>query len=236
MRPRIICHMLTSINGKITGDYMETKSAEIVGSEYERINNSYNPQAWLCGRVTTDENFTFYHKPNLDENAPQVPDGDFIAVSDAPMYYISVDASGKIGWQSNELSYEDRPKAHVIEALTEKTSNSYKAFLRKMNISYIIAGKEELDCALLVKKLYTLFGIKTLMLSGGGYINGSFMNAGLIDEISLLIAPVTDSYSNTVSLFEYGNYLTEKAPVEFKLETVEKLKGDGIWLRYVTKK
>lgn len=236
MRPRIICHMMTAVDGKITGQFMDTEAASSVNQEYERTNNLYNPQAWLCGRVTTDENFTFYHKPEINENASPVPEGDFVAIGDAPMYYVSVDASGKIGWQSNELKYEGRPIAHIIEVLTGKTSNAYKDFLRRMNISYIIAGEDTLNCTLASEKLYELFGIETLMVSGGGYINGSFLNEGLIDELSLVIAPVTDCASDTVTLFEQADYLPKKAPVEFSLLAVEKLANDGIWLRYNVKR
>lgn len=236
MRPKIICHMMTSVDGKITGDFMKTRSAEIVGEEYERINNTFNPQAWLCGRVTTDENFTFYRKPVLEQNVSIVPEGDFVNVSDATMYYVSADPSGKIGWTSNTLKYEDRPEAQIIEILTEKASNAYKAYLRRLNISYIVAGKEHLDCTLAAEKLYEMFDIKTLIVSGGGYINGSFLNEGLIDELSLVITPVTDSMSDTVTLFEKADYLPEKSPVEFTLQNVEKLKGDGLYLRYHVKK
>lgn len=228
--------MMTSVDGKITGDFMKTRSAEIVGEEYERINNTFNPQAWLCGRVTTDENFTFYRKPDLEQNVSIVPEGDFVNVSDATMYYVSADPSGKIGWTSNTLKYEDRPEAQIIEILTEKASNAYKAYLRRLNISYIVAGKEHLDCTLAAEKLYEMFGIKTLIVSGGGYINGSFLNEGLIDELSLVITPVTDSMSDTVTLFEKADYLPEKSPVEFTLQNVEKLKGDGLYLRYHVKK
>lgn len=236
MRPKIICHMMTSVDGKITGDFMKTRSEEIVGEEYERLNNTFNPQAWLCGRVTTDENFTFYRKPDLEQNVSIVPEGDFVNVSDATMYYVSADPSGKIGWTSNTLKYEDRPEAQIIEILTEKASNAYRAYLRRLNISYIVAGKEHLDCTLAVEKLYEMFGIKTLIVSGGGYINGSFLNEGLIDELSLVITPVTDSMSDTVTLFEKADYLPEKSPVEFTLQNVEKLKGDGLYLRYHVKK
>lgn len=228
--------MLTAVDGKITGPFMETETADSVNQEYERTNNFYNPQAWLCGRVTTEENFTEYRKPDLNIDAPTVPKGDFIAVNNAPMYYVSIDASGKVGWQSNELNYEGRPTAHIIEVLTDKTSNAYKDFLRRLNISYIIVGNEILDCKQASEKLYELFGITTLMVSGGGYINGSFLNEGLIDELSLVIAPVTDSEPDTVTLFERADYLPKKTPVEFSLISVEKLENDGVWLRYNIKK
>lgn len=230
--PKIVCHMMTAVDGKITGPFMETDAADVVGEEYERTNETYYPQAWLCGRVTTDENFTFYRQPALDENAPVVPDGDFIAAKDTPMYYVSVDASGRIGWETNTLHYADRPAAHIIEVLTCKASNAYRAFLRKLGISYITAGEEQMDCRLAAEKLKTLFGISTLMVSGGGYINWSFLSAGIVDELSLVIAPVADGESNTVTLFEKSGYLPSHAPVEFTLKGVDVLKGNGVWLRY----
>lgn len=231
-RPFIICHMMTALDGKITGPFMDTEVANIVGEEYERTNESYHPQGWLCGRVTTDENFTFYRKPDLDTHAPKVPEGDYVAVKGATMHYVSADPSGKIGWTTNTLHYADRPAAHIIELLTEKVSNAYLDFLRRMEISYIIAGKETLDCALAAEKLQTLFGIQTLMVSGGGFINWSFLQAGVVDELSLVIAPVADGENNTVTLFEKSDYLPTNTPVTFKLKNVARTEGDGVWLRY----
>lgn len=144
-KPYIVCHMLTSLDGKITGPYMQAEAINGASAAYERINASFRPQAWLCGRVTTDENFTFYRKPTLDEGTTAVPEGDYVAVADAPMYYVAVDASGRLGWESNSLEYEGRPPSHVIEVLTEKASPAYRAFLRKLGISYIVAGTDRLD-------------------------------------------------------------------------------------------
>lgn len=134
-RPYTICHMLTAPDGKITGPSMTTGAVNGASEGYERINASYHPQAWLCGRVTADENFTRYKKPALGENAPAVPEGDCVAVSDAPMHYVSVDPSGKLGWKSNTVKYEDRLDAHVVEVLTEKAGNAYRAFLRRLGFA-----------------------------------------------------------------------------------------------------
>lgn len=234
-RPYIVCHMMTALDGKITGPYMNTAAIKGPAQEYERTNASYRPQAWLCGRVTTDENFTFYKKPALDENAPTVPHGDYVAVEGAGMYYVSVDASGRIGWAGNTLKYEDRPAAHVIEVLTEKASNAYRAFLRRMEISYIVAGEDRLDCQLAAEKLKALFRIETLMVSGGGFINWSFLQAGVVDELSLVIAPLADGENSTPTLFEQSGFLPKTAPVEFALKSVEKGLGDSVWLRYTVK-
>ena len=196
-RPYIFCHMMTSLDGKIMGNYMETPQGEAAGNVFYEIafgkNPYYKHQGWLSGRVTTDDNFTFYEKPELDENAKEVEAGDYVA-KQTDMYYVSVDPSGKLGWKSNTLTYVDTT-AHVIEVLTEKAGNSYKDFLRRLGISYIIAGKDRLDYELALRKLKDLFGIETLMLGGGAALNWSFIQAGMCDEISVVIAATADGSS-----------------------------------------
>ena len=237
-RPYIFCHMMTSLDGKIMGDYMETPEGEAAGSVFYDIafgkEPYYKHQGWLSGRVTTDDNFTFYEKPELDENAEPVPEGDFIIKAGVPMYYVSVDPSGKLGWKSNILHYVDTT-AHVIEVLTERAGNAYKAFLRKLEIPYIIAGKDELDYELAMKKLYELFDIHTLMLGGGGVLNWSFIQAGMCDEISVVIAAAADGSTDTPALFSAREGLAMNKAKGFLLESAEVKDGGSVWLRYKTK-
>ncbi|MBD1379879.1 RibD family protein [Metabacillus arenae] len=235
-RPYIVCHMLTAVDGKITGPFMKTPEARIINEEYERTNETYHPQAWMCGRVTMDDYFTLGHKPELEENVSVYPRTDYVANPNAEMYIVSVDPSGRLGWTQNYVDYLSRPRAHIIEVLTGKVSDAYIAYLRKYGISYIFAGEDSLNCALAAEKLKSLFGIKVLMLSGGGFLNWSFLQEGLIDELSIVMAPLTDGETNTVTLFEKADYLPPKAPVAFSLESVEPVNGDGVWLRYTVKK
>lgn len=238
-RPYIFCHMLTSIDGKIMGNYMGTPEGEAANDVFYKIAFGkpphYKHQGWLSGRVTSDDNFTMYRKPVLDENAPTVPEGDFVAAPDAGMYYVAVDASGKLGWESSQLTYIDTT-AHVLEVLTGKASNAYKAFLRKLGISYIIAGEEKLDYGLAMEKLKTLFGIETLMLGGGGVLNWSFIQAGMCDELSVVIAPAADGSSETPTLFETRDGLAADQAVGFDLQSAEVMEGGSVWLRYLVKK
>lgn len=234
-RPYVFCHMMTSIDGKIMGRYMETPEGEKAGSVFYDIafgkNPHYRHQGWLSGRVTTDDNFTHYEKPELDDTAAPVPAGDFAAQPGAGMFYVSVDPSGKLGWKQNELTYIDTT-AHVIEVLTGKATNAYKAFLRKLGISYIIAGEDSLDFGVALEKLRTLFGIETLMLGGGGVLNWSFIQTGMCDEISVVVAPVADGSSDTPALFETRGGLAADAPVGFTLQSAEARDGGSVWLRY----
>lgn len=225
---------MTSINGKVNGSFLETDIASALGNDYEKINNTYQSKAWLCGRTTTEENFTDYKKVNLDKYKNfRIQESDYIAVNNAEMYYISIDAKGKVGWSSNTLKYENRPDAHIIEVLTEETTNEYKAFLRDLNISYITAGDKKLNCRLAVEKLKELFKIDKIMLSGGGYINGSFLEEGLIDELSLVVVPISETGSTSVSTFEKYDSLSHINYQYFVLKEIKHLDNNGIWLRYI---
>ena len=237
-RPFIFCHMMTSLDGKIMGKFMEAPESGPSGDAFYQIafgrNRTYRHQGWLSGRVTTDDNFTLYRKPALEGNAAPVPDGDFVAKK-AEMYYVSIDPSGQLGWESDTLTYVDT-SAHVLEVLTGKASSDYKAFLRRLGISYVIAGEEKLDYALALSKIKSLFGVETLMLGGGGVLNWSFLQAGMCDEVSVVIAPCADGSTETQSLFQTKEGLSTDTPVGFTLKSAEALDGSGVWLRYTVNK
>ena len=80
--------------------------------------------------------------------------------------------------------------AHIIEVLTEKASKPFIAYLKSVGISYIFAGKEEIDLNLALKKLKKNFGIKTLAVCGGSGINGSFYNENLYDQLDIIVSPI----------------------------------------------
>src|SRR5699024_12268922 len=105
------------------------------------------------------------------------------------MYYLSIDPRGELAFEENTFGYGDVP-SHIIEILTEQASNAYKDFLRKKKISYIIAGKSQIDYEVMLDKYYNLFNIKRMMVGGSGTINWNFIQNGLSDEISVILAPI----------------------------------------------
>ena len=54
MRPYVICHMLSSIDGKIDGSVLEAVTSE---GEYESTGAELNGDAWICGRITMQQHF-----------------------------------------------------------------------------------------------------------------------------------------------------------------------------------
>ena len=71
----------------------------------------------------------------------------------------------------------------MIEVLTESTLPAYKAYLRRVGVSYMIRGKENLDCGAAAEKLAQHFGIEKVLVCGGGMVNGPFLQAGIIEPL-----------------------------------------------------
>lgn len=232
-KPYVIIHTHTSLDGKIHA--IDLPGFDAASRQYQELafdpqKQFLNIQGYLNGRTTTDDNTTFYRKPNLDEDAAEVPEGDFIADANASMYYVSIDPSGKLGWETNIVDYGN-VDSHVIEVITERVSNAYKAFLRRLNISYIIAGNDELDKELALHKLAALFNLERVFIGGGGTLNWSYLQSGLVDEVSIVMAPIADG-SDAQSLFDAKEPFSKAEPFSFSLIEVKPLEDDTVWLRY----
>lgn len=113
--------------------------------------------------------------------------------------------------------------------------NNLNPFLRRLGISYIIAGSDSLDYEQTLSKLKEQFGIENLMLGGGAALNWSFIQAGMCDEVSVVIAAVADGSANTQTLFMTREGMSDDTPVAFKLQEAKVMDGDSIWLRYLVK-
>ncbi|AIQ51453.1 dihydrofolate reductase family protein [Paenibacillus sp. FSL R7-0331] len=236
-RPYIVCHMLTSLDGRIAGDFLETERTSFFSKKYEEIHQQYECKAWICGRVTMEKHFTFGHRLELgDENIPAIPRTDYVADRAADAYAIAVDPSGKLGWTQNYIAEDDdRYGHHIVEVLTEQVADAYLAHLKNLGISYIFGGKTDLNFTVVAEKLKRLFSIDKLLLEGGGKINSSFLNEGLIDEISLVLIPVIDGAADALTLFEANASPRKINPVDFDFKSVENLGDGGLWIKYVQK-
>ena len=234
-RPYVICHMLTSLDGKIDGAFMSDPACAPALMEYGNIRNFYNCEATLYGTTTMAGGYSDGLVGRLPHSAVSYPKEDYAAETELKNYIISVDPEGILGWRSNCIQKKNRPKAHVIEVLTEAVSDDYLAYLRGMEISYIFAGKERLDCGLRLGKLKQIFSIERLLVAGGGMMNWSFLQDNLLDELSLVIAPVADGDTMAVSIFEKAYFLPDRRPAVFELKELKQIEGGSLWLRYTLK-
>lgn len=234
-KPYVVCHMLTSLDGKIDGAYMSDPACAPALTAYGELRKTFDCQATIYGTTTMRGSYSDWLCGELTHCDTDYGWEDFVAPSDVQNYIVSVDPDGILGWNSCYIEKKGRPRAHVIEVLTEQVSNDYLGYLRERGVSYIFAGKKGLDCALLLHKLKTLFGIERLMVAGGGVMNWSFVQENLLDEVSIVVAPVADGSTSAVSVFERADFQPERKPAVFAIKEVERLQGGALWMRYVMK-
>jgi 2,5-diamino-6-(ribosylamino)-4(3H)-pyrimidinone 5'-phosphate reductase len=225
MRPYVICHMIMSLDGRIASSRWKLSTEGRV--EYEATAATYHANAWMCGRITMAA-FAHGTAPASGLDTRSIPKTDYIAPHSPPSYAVAIDPSGKLYWTSSDIGGD-----HIITVLTEKVSSAYLAHLQSRQISYLFAGRDRIDLPMVLEKLATRFEIKTLILEGGGKINGTMLRAGLIDELSLLVAPIADGASRTPALFDTPDSVaSDGASVRWKLHTMERRADDIVWLRY----
>lgn len=217
--------MVASVDGRIATDGWPL-SAE-GRRQYELVHERYESDAWLCGRVTMEQHFAQRVRPDVEIASEHrgAPREDYRAPGTHESFAFAIDSRGRLAWEVNDIDGD-----HVVAILSERVSDAYLAFLRERGVSYLLAGARDVDLALSLEKIDAKFGVRTLMLEGGGRINGGMLRAGLIDEVSLLVAPVADGRIGAPALFDIEG--DDVAPHRLALESVERRADDVLWLRY----
>ena len=222
MRPHIICHMLSSVDGKIDGAALRAVTAS---GDYEATGTTLEGDAWICGRTTMQQHFA-EDKPFVSATNRAAGPQPVHVARKAKSFAISVDTAGELRWASSDIDGD-----HLICVVSERAPEDYLSLLRDKGISYVVAGESAVDLVKAVNLLGEHFGIRRLLLEGGGHINGAFLQADLVDELSLLLVPGIDGRHEIPAVFD-GVSPARKAAVPLRLLSVERRDKDALWLRY----
>lgn len=226
MKPYVICLMHSSLDGRTHGSRWRPKRAG--GDWFETIHERLGGDAWVIGRVTGSE--FAKGKPYPETSGEKLPRENWFARRDAKVYGVVLDAQGKIGWGRSDIGGDP-----IVVVLTEGVSDAHLAGLRGEGVSYIFAGKTEIDLALAVEILNRELGVKRLLVEGGGVANGAFLRAGLIDELNLILSPAIDGAKGAPFVFDSTEADSDKrAPLTaMTLESTKDLGGGVLLLRYL---
>ena len=225
-RPYVICHMMISLDGRIhpsrwtaSPDGDRAKWSKI----YERVHDALNGDAWMVGRVTMAEMSKASAHPPSRETVVARP--HHFADRGAKIFAVALDRSGKLHFSKPDIGGD-----HVVVLLGRGVPDSHLAELAGDGVSYIVAEDDDMRIGPLLAVLKRELGIERLLLEGGGHINGSLLAAGVVDEISLLVAPALDGEDKITGAFDAGQQLAGKA--QLACESCEKLDDGVIHLRY----
>jgi riboflavin biosynthesis pyrimidine reductase len=219
--------MMSSVDGRIQQNNWPLKNPARI---YEEHAARIKTDGWIVGRITMEE-FSSKKPRRKRPGKFDVPKEDFVGKYNTKTFAIAIDPHGKLNWDSNMVDTE-----HVISVLTEQVSADYLDYLRSRNVSYLFGGKTSLDLKKALNKLAAKFPIKRLTLQGGGGVNGSFLKAGLIDELRLLVCPVADGATGTPTVFDVEAGYTKRKAARLKLRSAKIVDQDFVMLQYTLSK
>jgi riboflavin biosynthesis pyrimidine reductase len=225
MKPHVTCHMSASVDGRTLLSRWRPHGA--FDGLFERLHDELSGDAWLIGRVTGQE--FARGKPYPSTTTETFPREPWFAQGNAKAYGVVLDPHGKIAWGRADIGGDP-----IVAVLTKSVSDAHLAGLRGGGVSYIFAGDSALDLRFALETLNRELGVKRLLLEGGGGANGSFLRAGLVDELSLILCPTVDGAKGAPSVFDSTQAESEqRAPItSMTLLNTQVLDGGAVWLRY----
>ncbi|MFJ4048952.1 RibD family protein [Pseudomonas hunanensis] len=231
MRPRIICHMVSSVDGRLHSErwtpIVASQEPGLLMRVYEQTAERLGAQGWIVGRQTMQA-MTNGSSHGAQPPSP-LPRSPHLGQRNGRSLAVAVDPSGKLHYGADHVGGD-----HAVAILGEQVSDTYLQELRQDGVSYLFAGADGHDLAGALTTLGSSLGVDRLLLEGGGRINGAFLQADLIDELSLLIYPGIDGLTGIPSIFDFHGQ-GEQYPAAgraLRLLSCEALEAGFVWLRY----
>jgi 2,5-diamino-6-(ribosylamino)-4(3H)-pyrimidinone 5'-phosphate reductase len=220
MLPRVVLHNEMSVDGRLDwltvdmGLYYslaERWQADAMLSGSNTLLNAYPPEAVAEG----------------DQAAFEPPEKD---PDDPSQLLVVVDSRGRLrNWHllRREPYWRD-----VVALCSRATPGAYLDYLQERHVAYIIAGEDHVDLRAALQELNARHGVQLVRVDSGGTLNGVLLRAGLVDEVSVLVNPSLVGGTTPRSIFQAPDLTSNQGVVKLKLNHIERIEGDVVWLRY----
>ena len=217
MKPKVILHNSTSLDGRISGFIPD------VGLYYE-LAADWQEDATLTG---CDTLLAAPAEENSGDGA--ISDGNGSPEGDLPLLVVT-DSRGRLG----DWGYWRRQPywRDVVVLCSASSPAEYLDDLATGGIDHIITGGDRVDLAEALEELNLRWGVNTVRVDSGGTLNGALLRQGLVDEVSVLIEPVLVGGETPSSIFRTPGTDSDSALIPLQLDRVEQLRGDIVRVVY----
>lgn len=222
MRPYIICHMMVSVDGRIDCDMTEQIES---GDEYYEALEQLECPSMLMGRVTMQMHYAD-SEPFIPNDVTPIGKESFYVACQSGKYCVAVDTRGMLRWPASGFDGQS-----LLVVVSEDCSAEYLDVLTTQGISWIATGKGRINLHRAMEMLCEYFGVERMAVTGGGHINGAFLQEGLLDEVSLMIAPGVDGRKGMTSVFD-GIDDSNRPATKLKFRDVSIVGDNTVWIRY----
>jgi len=174
MRPKVIMHAQTSLDGRIRG-FDDT-------GIYYAVAARFNEDMALVGSETMYTAVAEYPPETEKDFVKPAADPD-----DRRMLCVVPDSRGRLNnlhvFRGSQYSRD------VIVLVSASTPESHLEYLRARDYDFIVAGEDRVDLEKALEILYESYGCQTIRTDSGGALTSALLQRGLVDEISLVVSP-----------------------------------------------
>ncbi len=227
MIPKVILHNAMSLDGRITNFPADPEV-------YYMLAARWNPDAILFGSETVlaacRQDPSLEVPPEHEEMFTPPKNAD----SDPRPLLVIADSRGRVRcWDA----IRKWPYMRDLLALcSSSTPQEYLSYLADRNISTIVTGDDRIDMRSALEALHARFGVNVIRVDSGGTLNSVLLQAGLVNEVSVLIHPFLVGGQPDPTIFDPVKAGISGLQIPLMLHHSEMLEDGLIWARYFPRK
>ena len=217
LRPHVVSHTLISVDGRLEGFPPDV-------ARYYELAGQLPHDAILAGSGTMVA-------AAADAGVDLTQDDDSLPKKQGPItdpdrpLLIIIDSRGQLtrfDWLRETGLFGD-----VMVLGCTRTPESHLTRLRDADVEFEVSGTERVDLKAALVHLREKRAIEAVRVDAGPGLNGALLAAGLLDEISVLLAPYLVGKGRS-----FLDGLTGNGPPKLELATSEPQPDHHMWLRY----
>jgi 2,5-diamino-6-(ribosylamino)-4(3H)-pyrimidinone 5'-phosphate reductase len=219
MIPKVILHNEMSLDGRI--DQIQPNMGLFYG-----LAGRFAADAILSGSETLLEAFKGSEEAEPLEGPDELHEPMHLR---RPLLAV-VDSRGRIGpWQAirSEPWWRD-----VLVLCATCTPQNYLERLKQLGIDFFACGAEHVDLRAALEHLREAHGVQTVRVDSGGTLNGVLLRQGLVHEVSVLIESRLIGGTSPSSIFRAADLDVPEDAVSLRLNHIERVEDNTLWLRY----
>lgn len=217
MKTKLIIHNAISIDGEIRGFEVD------MGLHY-KIAGTYKPDIHLVGSQTFKQGIKEFIGETPKENELDFYQAE-VKRGDKRPYWVIVDSRGSLRGMLHVLRRYDYCK-DIIVLVCKTTPKYYLKYLKERNYTFLVAGDFKVDFKKAFAILQKKYHAKTILSDAGPTLNSVLLEKGMVDQISLLIAPVI------VGKKDLNVFQVLKTKVKLELKSCKNVGKGYAWLVY----
>ncbi len=170
---KLILHNSVSLDGSVIGFMPD------LGVHYGVV-GAYAPDVLLVGSLTA--------RSSISEVPPEA-ESDFSKPKKQGLLWAIADSGGILKGMLHVLRRSEYC-GDIVVLVSERTPKSYLRYLKERDYDHVVAGRGRIDFSEALRILADRYKAKVVVSDSGGLLNSVLLEAGLVDELSLLVFPL----------------------------------------------